>query len=388
MKHFKHALIFTLAFTLYSISNAQSVTELYQNRDFKNLVKQEKNSDKLSPDELYMVGYAFFQLGEDNKAIELYDKAIAKGLDDGAVYFYKGLSLFFLKKYEEAMKEIETSLQREPTNQEYLNQKALIYYYQGDEEKALKYFEEATKLPNTYGEPFFWVAYMYHGKQEFDKALTLYYVALDSVPQSNSYYLKAIENIGQLEYTHTKNYLKSANAYKYAITLAPNAYELYYKLMKSYNAAKEYEKGDSVFKVVQSAYKKGKLPEEDMEIKTVAVAQFEWQGQIAAVRRSLEDPKDLLDISYKVFLLNKAGDAVERRFVVEKTLQLEEGGAKHLLCEQVKKTGGHITYPYGWSTDTIPLDDLERAVKMVLDGEMTPAASSNFTGKEKKKKKK
>ena len=45
---------------------------------------------------------------------------------------------------------------------------------------------------------------------------------------------------------------------------------------------------------------------------------------------------------------------------------------------QDKKTGDHITYPYGWVMDNIPLDDLEKAVKLVLDGKMKYAAKSNF----------
>jgi tetratricopeptide (TPR) repeat protein len=366
-----------LTILICSFSYAQTAKELYNNRNYQELIKLEKKADQLKPDELYMVGFAFFQLGNDTKAIECYDKALAKGLDSGFVHFYKGLSLCYQKKYDEALKEIETSLKKEPSNQEYLNQKALIYRYQGQEDKALVYFEEATKLPNTYGEPFFWVAYIYHGKQDFKKALDLYYIALDSVPQRNSYYLETLKSIGQLEYTHTKNYLRSANAYAQAINFEPNNYELYYKLMKSYNAAKEYTKADSLFGIVKTAFENEKLPKEDMEVKSIAIAQFDWNGQTAVIRRSLIDPKKSLDISYKVFLLNKAGDKVERRFVVEQTIQLEKNGAKHLLCEQGKK-GDHFTYPYGWSTDIIHPDELEKAVKLVLDGKMNPAASSNF----------
>jgi tetratricopeptide (TPR) repeat protein len=366
-----------LTILICSFSYAQTATELYKNRNYQELIKLEKKADQLKPDELYMVGFAFFQLGNDTKAIECYDKALAKGLDSGFVHFYKGLSLCYQKKYDEALKEVETSLKKEPSNQEYLNQKALIYRYQGQEDKALVYFEEATKLPNTYGEPFFWVAYIYHGKQDFKKALDLYYIALDSVPQRNSYYLETLKNIGQLEYTHTKNYLRSANAYAQAINFEPNNYELYYKLMKSYNAAKEYTKADSLFGIVKIAFENEKLPKNDMEIKTIAIAQFDWNGQAAVIRRSLIDPKKSLDISYKVFLLSKDGDKVERRFVVEKTIQLEKDGANHLLCEQGKKSE-HFTYPYGWSKDTIHPDELEKAVRLVLDGKMTPAASSNF----------
>lgn len=367
-------IIFT--FLLYSFSQAQTVTELYQNKNFQELVKLEQKADKLAPDELYMVGYAFFQLENDNKAIEFYNKAIQKGLDNGSVYFYKGLSLCYLKKYEEALKEIETALKKEPTNQEFMNQKGQIYRYQGKEEIALEFFEKATKLPNTFGEPFFWVAYIYHGKQEFQKALNLYYLASEKVSKENSYYSTTLESIGQLEYTYTKDYSKSAKAYAQAIELNPENYELYYKLMKSLNAAKEYNEAENIFKLVKKAFEDGKLPQTDMEIRTVPVAEFQWNGQTASITRSLIDPKETLDISYKVFLLTKDGEKVERRFVVEKTVQLEENGAKHLLCEQDKKTGEHITYPYGWSTDKIQLDDLEDAVKLILDGKMKYAAKS------------
>jgi tetratricopeptide (TPR) repeat protein len=372
---------FLFCFLAYSTTQAQTVTELYSESKFAELVALEPKSDKLTGEELYMIGFAFFQLENDKKAIECYDKAIKRGYTVAAVYFYKGLSLCFMKEYNDALKELETAIKMAPSNQEYLNQKALVFLYQKKEDKALEIFEQATKLPNTYGEPFYWVAYIYHGKGEYQKALDLYYIAADSVPQTNSYYLSSLESIGQLEYTFTYNYRKSAAAYEKAIQYSPSNYEYYYKLMKSQNAAKDYQKADSVFQIVKSAFEAGKLPEEDMEIKTVAIAQFEWNGQTAVIRRSLVDPKDVLDISYKVFLINKEGDAIERRFVIEKTLELEKGGAKHLLCEQDKKTGSHITYPYGWSTDTIPLDDLEKAVKLVLDGKMQMGASSNTGGK-------
>ena len=368
-----------LALGFYFSASSQTITELYQKRDYKELVKKE--SKDLTGEEFYMIGYAYFQLENDKKAIECYDKALKKDYKDAAVNFYKALYLFLMKEYKDAMKDVQTAIDIEPGNQEYLNQKGMILLYQGDSKAALPVFEQATKLKNTYGEPFYWVAYIYHENQDYQKALDMYYIAADSVPKTNSYYVNTLESIGQLEYTFTYNYAKAAEAYVKAIEARPDNYELYYKLIKSYNGAKDYHKADSVFRVVQVAFNQGRLPQDEMEMKTVIIAQFEWNGQRATILRSLVDPKNTLDISYKVFLVNKEGDAVERRFVVEKTLQLEEGGVKHLLCEQDKKTGSHITYPYGWSTDNIPVDDLEKAVKMVLDGKMKMGASSNVGGK-------
>jgi tetratricopeptide (TPR) repeat protein len=379
-KHMRKTATFILTILLYSFSYGQTATELYNNKNYQELVKLENKADKLTPDELYMVGFAFFQLENDNKAIEFYDKAIAKGLDNGSVHFYKGLSLRYLKKYDEAMKEVESAIKKEPTNQEYVNEKGLILYYQGQQDKALSVFEEAKKLPNTFGEPFFWVARIYHEKQNFAKALTLFYEAVDNVPQTNSYYLTTLQTIGQLEYTFTKDYLKSAKAYSQVININPKDYEYYPKLIKAYNGAKEYAKADSIFGLMKVAYNNKELSEDDMKFKNIAIDEYEWNGQKMTVYKYLVDPKESLDISYKVYLLTKAGDKVERTFMVEKTTQLPDG-AKHLLCEKDKKTGSHITYPYGWKSDTIPLDDLKKAVGLVLDGKMKQGASSNFGDK-------
>jgi tetratricopeptide (TPR) repeat protein len=374
----RHLIIILLATLFCSTSFGQNVTELYNKKDFQELIKLESQANKLSADELYMVGFAFFQTENDLKAIEFYDKAIAKGLNNGSVHFYKGLSLRYLKKYDEALKEIDASLKLEPTNQEFMNEKGMVYYSQQNLDKALLIFEEAKKLPKTFPEPFYWVARIHHEKENFNKSLTEYYEAEQNLPKENSYYFTTLTTIGQLEFTLNKNYKKSAIAYEKAIQLDNENYELYYKLMKSYNADKDFRKADSIFQIVKTAYKNKKLPKDDMEFKTVSIAQFEWNGQIATIRKSLEDAKETLDITYKVFLQNKQGDKVERRFVIEKTIQFEKDGANFLLCEQDKKTGGHITYPYGWKEENISAEDIEKAVKYVLDGKLKQGASSNF----------
>lgn len=374
----KYILTLALASLAYFSSFSQTATELYNKKNYDALVRLESDASNLSAKELYMVGYAFFRKENDQKAIEFYDKAIQKGLNDGAIHFYKGLSLRYLKKYNDALVEIDKSLQLEPQNQEFMNEKGMVYYDQSDYDKALQVFEAAKKLPNTFPEPFFWVARIYQEKKEYKKALNAYYEAKKNLPVSNSHYYNTLTAIGVLEYLETKDYQKSARAYEEAIGMKKENYELYYKLMKSYNAAKDYKRADSLFLVVKDAFAKGKLPKDDMEIKSVSIAQFEWKGQIATIRKSLVDAENMLDISYKVFVMNEKGDEIERRFVVEKTVQLEDDGLRYLLCEQDKKTGRHITYPYGWKEDNIPVDELEKSVKLVLNGKMQAGASSDF----------
>lgn len=363
-----------------SFSYGQTAKELFKEKNYKELVKLESKSNELSGIELYMIGFGFFRLENDSKAIEFYDKAMAKGLDDGTVHFYKGLSLFYQKKYDQALKEVDIAVSKEPDNQEYMNQKGLIYKYQGKADLSLTHFIKATELPNTYGEPFYWVAAAYQDQQQFKKALEAYYVALDKVPQHNSHYLKTLQNIGQLEYTFTKNYRKSARAYEQAISMNKENYGYYSKLMKAYNGAKDLAKADSVFALMKVGYKDKKLSADEMKFGNVAIAESEWRGQKLIVYKSFAEPKEMLDISYKIYLLDKGGENIQRVFMVEKTVEAEDG-IKNLLCEKDRKSGSHITYPYGWKSDSIEPEALTKAVELVLTGKLEYGASSNFGGK-------
>lgn len=367
--------LFALFTVLYSaVHYGQSaVTELFQKKDYSKLIAFENQEAQLNEEELYMMGYAFYQLEKDEKAIAFYDKAIAKGFDNGIIHHAKAVSLTYLKKYAEAVKEIDKALKFEPNNQEYMNQKGLIYKANGLEDKAFDYFEEATRYPNTIGEPFFWVAYIHHGKQDLEKALRGYYLATLNIPTSSIYYFKSLLSIGQLEYAYTQNYKKAINAYAEALALRPKEYKWYPKLIKAYNADKQYAKAATTFKTLQTAYEQKELTPEEFKDIWIAIDEFEWNKQQLTVYQSLENPKKVLDISYKVFLLNQKLKTPDRLFTVQKTIQTQ-GGTRHLLCED--KNEANLTYPYGWKTDVIALEDLKKAVVMILDGSLKPTATS------------
>jgi hypothetical protein len=47
-------------------------------------------------------------------------------------------------------------------------------------------------LPNTFPEPYYWIARIYHEKEDFKKALTAYYDAEQNLPKDNSNYFTTI----------------------------------------------------------------------------------------------------------------------------------------------------------------------------------------------------
>lgn len=350
--------------------HTQSIHELYDQKKYNKIIKASEKKQEFTAEELYLIGIAYFKEENDEKAIEYYDKAISNGYKDAKVYYFKGVSLLYLKKYEKSIAELESSIQLDPGNDSYVYEKAMAYYYWDKYDKSLDILLNMKRQLTSYSMVYYRIARIYHEQNEFDKALAEYYNSLNHIASDNEYYVKSLKGIGQLQYGHTKDYEKSITAYKKVLEMEKDDYEVYYKLIKGYNAMKRYSQGDSLFEIVKAAYKKGKLPKEDMEIKSIAIAQFEWNGQIAVIHRSLEDPKEVLDITYKVFLLSPEGDKVVRRFLVEKTMQLDKESPNFLLCEKGQKAGSHITYPYGWIEEVITINNLEEVVRKVLDGKM------------------
>ncbi|MFL5752245.1 MAG: tetratricopeptide repeat protein [Bacteroidia bacterium] len=371
--------ILAISIFCFGILRSQSIDSLYKQKRYSDAIRLEKKAASFNPEQLYYLGFSFFQMENDEKAVNYYNKAIAKGLDEAYIYFYKGLALRYAKKNEEALAAFDEALKLEPDNQEYMSEKALVYYYGQQYDKAMEIFQIARNLPNTFYAPHYMVPHILNIKGDYAGALKGFYSAVKIIDEGSQYFVSTLLDIGRLEYTVNKNYSLSAQAYKKAIELEPVNYEIYPKLMKTYNASGEFDKADTLFRMMKTAYERKELPEDFMKYGNAPVAEWEWRGQNISVYKYFKEPAEAIDQMYKAYLLNKDADKVERTFVTEKTIKLEENGAEHLFCEKLKE-GGHRTYPYGWNDSNISLFDFRKAVYLALEGKMEAAASST-TGK-------
>ena len=85
--------LFLLTLTFFCLKlHAQTIEELYNQEKFSELISYADKTDSLENEDLYCIGYAFFQLEKDKEAILMYDKAIEKGLDEDYIYLFKGLA--------------------------------------------------------------------------------------------------------------------------------------------------------------------------------------------------------------------------------------------------------------------------------------------------------
>ncbi len=383
----KQHLITVLAiFLLTANAFSQTIEELYLQRNYNKLIEY-SNSETLTKEECYYIGYAYFQLEDDSNAIKMYDLAIKKGLDDDYIYLYKGLSLRYDKQYDKAIENFRIAVQRNPDGQKNYTELANVFYYKEQYDTALVYFYKAREQEFELGDPYFKIPNIYHIQENYDKALEEYKISASLIDKSNPTYIDLLENIGLLEYTVKKNYPNSINAYSEMLSIIPSEYNLYAKLIKAYYANEEYQKGDSVFNILKEKYENDALPKEMMEIRGEVVDEFTWNGQTVSAMKYYKKPKEFAEPIYQFFLIDKTGQKVEKKILTEKTIA-EIDGVKHVLCSIDKESGTHFTYPVGWKTDEINYKDLKKYVFMILNGEMEPQASSSLGKKDKTNKKK
>lgn len=322
--------LFFLIFT-YSTFFSQKVLKLFNEQNFDEIIKVEKDSETLSGEELYYLGYAFFSKENDLKAIEYYDKALAKKFDNPILYFQKGYSQMFLKQYDKALENINIAISKAPLAEFYV-EKARIYLIKKDIDNEEKTYIE--------------------GLQQ-------------SKLKNDKWFLELVKNAGNFYYAQVKNFPKSEKIYIDAIIEYPNEYVLYEKLIKVLNAQNKFVEANKVFDQVKVFYSEKKLSEDNMKFKNFAVDEFQWNDQWINIYKSFEKPKEMLESIYKVYLINKAGEKIERKFNIEKTLQINKADAEFVICEE--SNGGHTTYPIGFKDDSFTLEDLRIQIRKILD---------------------
>lgn len=361
-----HAIVFASSAFTCDIATGQTIEAAYEARNFDNVIKYGAKPAELTGTQAYMVGYAYSQLENDSDAIRFYDYAIAKDPDNAEFHFYKGLSLRYQGKKEDALNAIKIAVKKDPKNQEYANEEGTILYYQDKKADALKVFERAKNLPGNYPEPYFWVAQLNHENDKFDEALKDFYNAVKYLPESNSHYPLALASIGLLEYTHTHNYKKSAEAYSRALSFDPKNHIRRTKLVKALNASEQYTEAEKQFKILQAAFQKNELPAELIVKNSIAIDEYMNDETGIRVYRSLLEPVKPLDILYRVYVMNKQGDKIERRFEVEKSATTLED-VTYFMCEHELEPEKHIAR-YAFVKTQPTLDKVKKGVSKVLSG--------------------
>lgn len=106
---------------------------------------------------LYELGYAYFNTNEDLKAIKQFDKILKMNpkYQAESIYTMRGACKNAMENPIGAILDYREALKLNPTNASLYNNIAMIYAYQGKDEKALKYLNASIKLNNKQGLVFY-----------------------------------------------------------------------------------------------------------------------------------------------------------------------------------------------------------------------------------------
>ena len=349
-----------------TISNAQSIQELFQNHEYKEIIKKAKKPKKLNGLELSLVGYSYSMLLDHQNAIVFFDLSFEQGYENFYSHFLKGYSLRNIKQYDKALIEVRKALSIKPNNQELVNEIGLIFYDQNKLDSAIFYFKKATTLENTFPEPYYWLGRIHDEQQNFAEAIKYYNQATTLLGKGSHYQRATEKRLAELEYWFSKNYDKAISTYSELLNSDSTNSEYLMVIMLAYNGNKEYAKADSIFTILQLQYRNKELPKDNMKFGSVFFSQLAWNDYNIVVRRSFEEPTELLGPYYKIYVYDANNEVILKRFLVEKNVRVDEEQAKYRLCEH-GTDGSHKRHPYGWGNGNIPLTTIEQAIIEILE---------------------
>ena len=356
---------------------AQTLEDLYTQKDYSTLITYAEKPDSLSGEDLFYIGQAFFQLEEDLRAVEMFDKTLEKGLDEDFVYLYKGLCLRFNKQYDDAIESFHFAIEKNPFSQKNHTELGNTYYLQEAYDSALVHFYRARELPYELGDPYMKIPNIFMLQEDYNKALEECKISSELIDTDDPAYLDLRFQTGLLASALGLSYDNSVAIFEEVIRMDPENFDRYPEVIQAYYALGEFGKGDSLIQVLKREYEKENLPERMQEYGFVLVDEFTWNDKPIAVFKHFKEPAEMLDYIYEAYILSEDGQSIEKRIMTEKTFQLDENSAKHLLCGK-DKGGSHYTYGYGWSTDTIEYPSFKEAMMGVLNGEVQTSASSSY----------
>jgi len=117
-----------------------------------------------------------------------------------------------------------------------LFEKGNTYYYKGNYDKAIEYYEKAIELKSD-DEVYYNMGYVYCNKGNYDKAIECYEKAIELKPDKN----EAYNNMGNAYY-NKGNYDKAIECYEKAIELKPDKDKAYYNMGNAYYNKGNYDK--------------------------------------------------------------------------------------------------------------------------------------------------
>ena len=128
--------------------------------------------------------------GDDERAVPLFQKAIAIGLETYDVRYHLGVSLYNLKRFEEAKAALDASLTRSPSAAEPYYFLGLIAWTEGKDREAVDLWNQAITRRSKFPEANFMLGEALRKNKQIRDSAQFYERALDQDPTQFVYYAR------------------------------------------------------------------------------------------------------------------------------------------------------------------------------------------------------
>ena len=370
-------ILLTLIICLLSLSNyaqEQITAELekaYGEEKYDLIISEHSEKASEYPAKaIYYVGMAYYMKADDNNVLKLMDLSIKKDKTDPDAYFIKGMTLNYMGQFDKAIESFNKAIELDSSNSNYFSGLGDSYISQEKYEKALSAYITATKKNEPIDRPFTMIPQIYAELNQPDKALEAFYKSKETISKESDSYINALYNIGLYEFLN-KDYDKSEIAYKELIELAPTDYNSYAKLIQVYYGKKEYEKAKPFKEKLYKAYEQGKLTD---NLKSMfCFDQFDWNDKLILAYERFAVNEGKLYYKHIFYVTNEKGETEFTIQTENSPISIELGYEKYILG--MDKNGTHSTFNYGIKED-FDYDYLKKMVLKILNEEIKATASS------------
>lgn len=347
------------------------IQELYDNQKYDEIINGHASKAKeYSAKTMYYIGMAYYMKADDNNCIKYMNMSIDKDPSDPDAHYIKGMTYNYMGQFDNAIKSFNKAIEIHKTNGEYYSGLGDSYFNLDNLDKALETYQKATKQENAPDRSFSMLPQIYNSLNQKDKALEAFYIAKEKISKETDSYINVLYNIGLLELI-AENYEKAEKAFIELVELAPNDYHSYAKLIQIHYARKQYDKAERLRKKLYDAHRKGLLIDNMKDM--FCFDQFKWNDKLIQVFEKFAEPEGELYYKHLFYVVNKDNEIEYRIQTENSVISVELGGPKYILG--MDKGDTHSTFNVGFNED-FKYDDLKSTVIEILEGKLTPGASS------------
>ena len=207
-------------------------------------------SDSSRVEKHYKDATTYHDLGEFERAITEYKKAIALNPNSPLIHNRLGVAYSELKQYDAALDAYRKALALSPMTAEPNYNMGLVYLKQGDLPHALEAFKRAIAIDAEWGDAYTGLGEVYLKQGDFGRAARAYKHAIRLNPNANP---NAILGLGKV-YARQERWEDAISAFEEVIEIQVDNTEAHYQLAQTYIKRGEKEKATSTmafFKVLR-----------------------------------------------------------------------------------------------------------------------------------------